>query len=294
MPEGFAASAKSAIKFVYGLTADHEDLTIELVRTDANRRTFDATVHDRIQQLAAQHNDTLKCPMLIEHAQEGSELRHRVRAYADTLTPDFFATEIFVLVGTSIYRIYADSEITESIRREEDRLREVAAHALPFVEGARGFCLGEACFNGRHDQETGEVLFRDPARPRSRVALRINAVGASPEESLLQRWDRNSGALARIFTSPFSTKRRGRMRLAGMDAEELLLHGRYQGNLVLEFEAESRRTIGSFAMPYIDLTLAQQGGQTGSDPGGPYWTLDEGVAVWDKILASLALRPGSV
>ena len=107
-------------------------------------------------------------------------------------------------------------------------------------------------------------------------------------ETLLQRWDSKQHLLKQIGGKD-EIVRRGKRRIADMDGEELLTKGLEDDLGSLLFGVESVRRDGSFAKPILSVRLT-----TGLRDEKSSWSPREAVPVWDAVVNSVRLRPGSV
>jgi hypothetical protein len=289
LPKGFSLGIEPVVELTYGLDSDFEVAEVTLMKERVGLAEFKQWVQLRAEQIAKKTHDRLLTPMLAADLQINEHAR-LLRRYASSLAPKGFDTEIFVLVDDLVVKVSA-STYNEEQQRIEERLKRIALQQLRKAPDAatagRGFCVGPLLVTAEQDQEIGSFHFKDPAYPDLLLEISVNAI-ANQDETLLQRWDSKQHLLKQIGGKD-EIVRRGKRRIADMDGEELLTKGLEDDLGSLLFGVESVRRDGSFAKPILSVRLT-----TSLRDEKSSWSTREAVPVWDAVVNSVRLRPGSV
>jgi hypothetical protein len=289
LPKGFSLGIEPVVELTYGLNSDFEVAEVTLMKEGVDLAEFKQRVQLRAAEIAKATHDKLPTSMLAADVQVNERAR-LLRRYASSLQSTAFDTELFVLVDDLFAKVSARSYDGE-YQRIEERLKRIALQQLRKAPDAatagRGFCVGPLLVTAEQDQEIGSFHFKDPAYPDLLLEISVNAI-ANQDETLLQRWDSKQHLLKQIGGKD-EIVRRGKRRIADMDGEELLTKGLEDDLGSLLFGVESVRRDGSFAKPILSIRLT-----TGLRDEKSSWSPREAVPVWDAVVNSVRLRPGSV
>lgn len=155
-----------------------------------------------------------------------------------------------------------------------------------------GFCFDHGIIVDPITAEQGEsvVMFvglKD--HPDVSIALDSHA-GIDPQESLLERDDKNDVRLQNL--SHFHTFRRGPLKIAGIQGEELLERiSEPNGTASQSFTWESISKKDDVFTPFLSLELSTGHSRTGGKPVNSSLSDAAALALWDRMLPSLRVRP---
>jgi hypothetical protein len=192
------------------------------------------------------------------------------------------------------------SDIDRTIQRSTDVLRNVTYRDNWTVPTERGFCINGALMGGpsRNSEGVEQYFLLQPGRPSLFSIKMREAVDLDLKYSLLkglpdlrkQLKDQGYSQYAHIL-------REGKRKIAGMDAEEVLLSikdGHFQA---FRFYLTAPGTPGSTAQPHTDIRLSLGAEpRDGLPPDQATSPVDEAgaIQVWDTLLNSMRLRPGAM
>lgn len=169
-----------------------------------------------------------------------------------------------------------------------------------------GFCVGPLLIQGRYSREEYEsASFRSKKYPDMLIVFDLFTGGSGRSSSLLQRANSPKNLL-NVFDIGYSTLRKGKLQVAGMDAQELGVRFSgpdREGNKRIEhkFKLEvDPPTDPNTQQSAIELNL-ETGLQEArkDDPAeeskelSSSLTDDEVVGLWDAIVKSIRPRPGA-
>jgi len=280
----------------YGIQGQGHKLRLTLLATNADQAAWTARVQQRIATLASERHATLKRPMLVMERAEAVGRSHILRSYERPRLPHVLRSEVFCLVGGAIAHLEAVSYRVAPDEAEQRLLSAAAALVAPEPESAPGpgMSLGPIRLTSDHAQEILAISYRHAEHADLRFSLRIDAMAAGGQPTLLQRWDRNLSQLMTHLPTRLRTLRRGPVALAGMTAEELLTEAPLDGRSVLKFSAESSRPRPAFAAPLVTLSLDTEPVGRPEHWPDPAWNVPVATQAWDAVTRSLRLRPGAV
>ncbi len=296
LPVGFEILDGSEATLYFGLNADAPQARVVLLAAQATPATWAARVQQRIATLGNARHQTLGRPMLVQERAIAAGRTHLLRSYEDPQLTHVLRSEVLCLVGSAIAHLEAESyrvapeEAEQRLLALAERLAAPASADAP----ASGLALGPLRAASDHVQEIATLNYRHASHAELLFSLRIDAMAANAQPTLLQRWDRNLPLLARALPGAPRTLRRGTLTLAGMAAEELLTQARLEGRTVQKFSAESSRPRPSLATPLLTLALDTEPVGPPERWPAPGWSEAEAVQAWDATTRSLRPRPGAV
>lgn len=293
LPAGFAITTGSRVILTYGLTADFVTTEVEVLETSADKAKLKALVANRAAQFAGEQHEKLKSSMLAANLAI-SETASLLRRFDDYSLTEYFNCELYALVGDTIVLAKA-SVYNNNIAPVEARLTRLLSQMTRpagTAQAGKGFMLGPVLIDTGHDQERSLLTLHDATQPDVWVQIYTTAISVDPEKSLIQRGDANE-PLVRAAGVTWDTLRKGQTRIAGMEADEVLIGYKQDGKTGYLFEAESRRAHPSFERQMLDIEL-QSGFLSGGRPAESSWSKAEMLAVWNALIKSVKLRPGAV
>jgi hypothetical protein len=297
LPEGFELLGETLVHLYFGLDADAVRVDFTLLTSRCTDEDFRLRVAKRIAELSAQRHRKLDRAMLVFERSIVAGRQHLIRSFDNIGLTNFFRSDIFTHVGAALVHLTALSK--EGAQEKNERyLMQVAEQLLPISAdetSQRGFAVGPVLIASKHQQEIGSIEFFSATTPDVSIIVNINALTPDTVPALLGRWDSNLPLVMRVMPGGPGTVRRGKVAIAGMGGEELLIKMQIHDRRVMKFFAESHRAEPSLASPLIELRLNTE--PLGVDEGDwkpPLWSEKETVAVWDRIVRSIRPRPGSV
>ena len=293
LPSGLAITDECRVTLTYGLGSDFVTTEVEVLDPHANESKLKAVVRSRSAKIAGEQNEELKISMLASNITI-SETAVMLRRFKSYLLTESFIIELYALVGDALVVAKA-SVYKNNIAPVEARLTKLLSQMSRPADPARagkGFVLGPVLIDAGQDQEHSSITLHDAARPDVWFAISTNAIGADPDKSLLQRGDAND-AKVRSLGAKWDTLRRGKIRIANMDAEEELIGYKAEGKTGFLFAAESQRTQPSFERQRLKFDLTS-GSLIGGAPAESSLSKSEMIAVWDVAIQSVRLRPAAV
>jgi hypothetical protein len=234
-------------------------------------------------------------------------LHSHLLIFKDLVDADYsFTTEGYLLAGSTMLtmksKIGPRDSVEQSIRLTTDEYRNITYRDNWTVPTERGFCINGALMSGpsRNSEGVEQYFLLQPGRP-SLFSIKMREavdVDLDPKYSLLkglpdlrkQLKDQGYSQYAHIL-------REGKRKIAGMDAEEVLLSikdGHFQA---FRFYLTAPGTPGSTAQPHTDIRLSLGAEpRDGLPPDQATSPVDEAgaIQVWDTLLNSMRLRPGAM
>ena len=158
-----------------------------------------------------------------------------------------------------------------------------------------GFCLGPIVVQGLYKAESASVTFRSDAEPDIMIAIDIDTYGRDEPGTLLQRMT-GPNSLLEIFDVRHTVVRKREMSIAGMHAQEWLGSvklGENADKKQFKFALETRRLKPGPAAPRIHIEFdTGQNDRHGNEHQNSL-TDQRATALWDSIITSIRLRPGT-
>ena len=240
---------------------------------------------------------------LLDHTEKISENEVLIRLWDDGLKKGggYRETEIHKL-SSGIYFFTRAKSYENDFPTKEKSLREFTSNisAYDVTKPAQpGLCLGPLLIGGSYGSEIiNSFAFRSTDFPDILLSFDMSTHSRDSETTLLQRAN-DPKNLLRIFDVSYSTVRKGKLQVAGMNAEELLIKFSSkdrEGNAHLEHKLmmETYRPTPSPSKPTIEARLIT--GQQGLDGTRHTSSLTDAevTALWDAVMKSIRLRPGAV
>lgn len=280
-----AGSDASDATFYFGHDADFKTVDVSVWAEGLDEKKFAASVTKRAHGIASETNYEKNAPMLMsqETWAPGEVL---LRYYASPDIGSAVLHEVHVLVR-GVHTVMRTKSFDGSHNSAEDRLRELLPTITPVEDSTRanGFCLGPVAIAVNADYEEATFRFGAGASARPvKLTLDLNTFRQPEDEpSLIDRGEAN---LAGLGVSP-SVLKKGRVQLAGRQAEQWLGSFDVDGARQLGFYAESNGTMASKSEPKIHLELLA-GGQApdGRQVSSPYADADA-IRLWDSVISTL-------
>lgn len=218
-----------------------------------------------------------------------------------------FDEEGYVLAGDTMLvmkSLVRPRDIQQSIERTTDVYRNITYRDDWAVPTERGFCIEGALIGGpsRNSELLHQGMVLQPGRPSLFLIDMRDAVDVDQQTSLLKTLpDLRRELRTQGYSGYVSVLRKGKRQVAGMDAEEVLFsirNGSVQlyrfyllapGNpdTVAQPHTEIRLNLGSATHPALRATLPPELATSPVDEAGA-------IQVWDTLLNSMHLRPGSM
>lgn len=293
LPSGLAITDECRVTLTYGLGTDFETVDVEVLDPHADQAKLKTLVRNRSAKIASEQNEELKVSMLASTVAI-SETAVMLRRFKSYLLTESFICELYVLVGDALIVAKA-SVYKNNIAPVEARLTKLLSQMSRPADMAhvgKGFALGPVLIDAGQDQEHSSITLHDAAHPDVWFEISTNAMGSDPDKSLLQRGNAND-VKVRALGAQWDTFRRGKIRIANMDAEEELIGYKAEGKTGFLFAAESERTQPSFERQRLKFDLTS-GSLIGGVPAESSLSKAEILAIWSSAIKSVRLRPGAL
>lgn len=183
---------------------------------------------------------------------------------------------------------YLDADHVPELAQIIKQLRSHAEHEVP---AEPGFCfernlIADPLTAGQNEATVAFIGLAD--HPDLSIALRTSA-GIKPDRTLLQRDAANDTVQEHSWA--FHSLRRGERMVNGMRGEELMYRVRERSAVTgHDFEWEAFSKVDSVFTPSLALEMSTGHGRPGQ-PVQASLTDAEAIALWDKMLSSLRVRP---
>ena len=296
LPAEFEQLLSSDVELIYGLDKNFRKVSVKVVRETGSRPSFDQIASRRAMELAAvEHADSpSKTQLAIQKRVDGNTIlvRSHYLSLVDSYNSDFFS-EYGDVVGSFAARTHTEGDV-EVIERGVFEVVKKTRFLKATDQAGRGTCLGPLLIDAGQDGERFSVAFRAVSRPDAFISIDMNSMLAKSDGGLLKRWDSKVGMLNKLnFES--TTLRRGSVVIGGAPGEELLTKGKDHGHVILGFTAEPLQTKpATFASPSMAINMNVGGQLPSAEYADASWSDAEALAIWDRIVKSIRLRPGAV
>ena len=294
VPSEFSLNG-SDVELTFGLTADFTKVEVTVKSFAESASTFEDFVRKRSNEIASERHDKLVDTSMLVETIPISPVAVILRAYRDSYTTKSFRSELLALVGNIILTCEQDSYgEPPAAAVQQLKLLSTQIKYRESTDGGKGFRFGHLLLASEHDQEHGTIYFRSEKAPGVTIEFYVDAISPDPSPSLLGRWHAPGWDTAMIGPRP-DVVREGPITLAGMQGEELLTKGQFRkGRVDVKYSAESKRRNPSFATPYMTIGLDTVPRVAPEQTPPASWTVLDATVVWDAVVKSVRLRPGSV
>jgi hypothetical protein len=219
-----------------------------------------------------------------------------------------FTAEGYVHVGSTMLTMRssaASDGVQKYIDLTTDEFRHIFYRDDWTVPAERGFCINGALIGGpsRNSEDVTQSFILLPGR-RSLLVIQMSAaVEDDPNTSLLKSLsDLKQQLHDQGYSHYVHILRKGKRKVAGMDAEEVLFSIRDGKTQLFRFYLLASGNSATTAKPRIDIQLElgdaltdydKEQGETQETMNSP---VDEAGAIqaWDTLLNSMRLRPGAM
>lgn len=292
-------SLRGDVDLVYGLDKNFKTVKVEVLRESGMTPTFDALVNKKVAELTAQSNEDVPSKNMLAGWRKIDEDTVLIRANTEISERGFFTALVVVQRGAAVGLVTAD--IFDHDKPEDIEAKALAvAKSISFVsdpeKAGKGTCLGPLLINANQDGEWISVSGRSASHPDVNVDIHVNSLVAESDGGLLKRVEEKSGPMAKMGML-FKPIRKGNVVIAGRPGEEFLESDKdEQGKVFRLYNAETLITKPStFSEPSFTFHL-NMGGQLPNSDQYVDASFDEAqsLALWDSIIKSIRLRPGSI
>ncbi|WP_439668585.1 T6SS immunity protein Tli4 family protein [Cupriavidus necator] len=260
------------------------------------REDFNRMVRGREQELKTAKNKRTGLPMLLNMERWGSNAVI-FRRYANGQVDGYFVIELHLLADDIRYTIFRTDVLEfEDMESEESRLKALAAQTRTYTDpeaAGPGFCVKGVVLNDVHDEETAMFNFQSESHKDLLFEVYSRAL-VRQDEGLLARVEGRMEGAPLAMRLALHTLRKGKRKVAGMEAEELLEHFKEKGYRMQGFTMETRRSSPAYMQPQMSLELTGGGQISGADYVDSSLSNDEALELWDKVVSSIRPRPGAV
>ncbi|MDH5823749.1 T6SS immunity protein Tli4 family protein [Luteimonas sp. RD2P54] len=271
-----------------------------------SREAFDASVKERLSQLASESNEYGN-PSLERQEEFRGRGSSGIVAYYGRSKPDYWFehgvrvegsegvnVEAWVAHDTTGYHLYGEQLHAE---RSSDNARSLATRLMHAEVGEvptePGFCIERGIItdpplSGQRENVTFFFEFRQYPDLKGKLT---STMPAQPPESLIRRMSSKEGISA-VDQARISTLREGGRSVNGIAGEEVLeSYAEDGGRHTRLFSWEAPGKKGSRDEPTLSLELESE---EGGNAVASSLSDDDAVALWDAILESIRLRPGAI
>ncbi|WP_407351272.1 T6SS immunity protein Tli4 family protein [Luteimonas sp. R10] len=280
--------------FYYGHDADFRAVNVTVIAQPVTSEQFDAAVTGRADELASGINYETNASMLLGR-EAWSPTQVRLSSYASVDIADAQVHELHVLVGDAHVAInttaFEPTQIPDAERRLRNILAGVSKVDAPEHAGP-GVCLGPVVVDAGSDYEELQLSYRvaDRAHSDLRFQVSLNTFRQPDDEpSLIARGESN---LAGLGVRPKALQK-GKRQLAGLEGEQWLGRFEEDGRRQHGFYAETGIRSPSPQHPKLMLELFTGGEDHNGHAAESSLDDEQAIALWDRIVASLRVRPGA-
>ncbi|WP_162455177.1 T6SS immunity protein Tli4 family protein [Pseudoxanthomonas kalamensis] len=314
LPETFRVNYRvSSVTLYFGRDENFETVDVQISEEGISSDEYIAAVEKRSEQIAAETSDVTNGSMLLLKEEIESDevlLRYQKSDISDRSQ----VHEVHLLIS-GVHVFLKANSYQGVIAPVEARLIKLAKriHAVSDLKNAGpGFCLGPIVIDAENDYELADVHFRDGNRAHRDVSLDIEMNTFKQDGDASRLVDRIDSVMSTFGFGP-KVFRKGQTQLAGMPAEEWLGRHREDGRTQHAFSIESYPLSPGIGSAVLQLRM-KTGGRIPNLPtkGLPSYIPvtpdpasmsteevdtslndDEAVSLWDAIIESIRLRPGS-
>ena len=296
IPDVFIPTAATYAQFYYGLGQNFRTVDFSVPVASGGQSALDAWVAKRVGDLrSTYHFESASKNMLAadRHLDDGSRL---IRAYKDSRSSDILKSELYSRQGpaTALFsRPVYPHENGDEIDASLIKIASKSSYMAPGATAGRGACLGQVTVDAGQDAEIFHPSFQSVQYPDVIISIDMNSVVAESDGGLFARVNAKSDLLAKLLYRS-DVLRKDKMTIGGRPAEEILEAGKDHDKIVRSFTAETVLSSPStFAQPLISIDMVM-GGQVKNDYRDASLTEAQALALWDAIVKSIRIRPGSL
>lgn len=295
------ASLRGEVELYFGLDRNSRRVKVEVLKRHGDLGSFDSAVAAQISDLVRNFDaDTPSKNMLANQRRINAEtvlvLEHR-----EPTMMGYYRVLVIAKIGDAIALFKADVFKQDKPDNIESKVLAVAAqtrYGVDWRHEGKGTCIGPLIIDAGQDGEKFDVGARGKVHADLSLSLSFNSLLAETDGGLLKRVDSKAGVLAKLGAAG-STVRRGGVDIAGRRAEELVDEDKEEGKKIRLFVAETSMTSAStLSEPRVHVEMSLGGrikaAENQSVYVDPSLGREESLAVWDAILRSIRLRPGSL
>lgn len=285
------------VELYYGLGNDFQTAKLELVSVTAAKAEFESALGRRLADLTKDQDDSTPSKNMLAATRRLDEQTAFVLAHAEPVMHGYFLAEVLLLRGRSIGRLTRKVYNTEQPKNIEAELVELARRTVPFDDASRatkGTCLGPLLLEGGQDGEVFTVSLRSSRHPELSMQIMTNSIIAESDGGLLHRVDAKASLLASLGATGH-TLRRGNAQVAGRPAQELIESAKDHDKTIRQFDVETSLVKpSSIAEPQVHIDMSMGGQLPSGDYVEPSLSESASVQLWDAVVKSVRVRPGSI
>ena len=289
------------VTLIYGLDKSFTSVQVEVLNEKGGDAALKAAVASTSAELTARFDAKTPSKNRLAAEERIDDNTVYVLEHSEPTMRGYYRVVVLARVGEAAARFSSDVYPRDKPEDIRSRVLRVVARTRfagsASVEGP-GTCLGPLVIDAGQDGERFSVGGRGTTHPEMSLSISINSLLAESDGSLLERVDRKAGVLAQLGVTG-RPMRRGKVLIADRAAEELVDEEEAKGKVVRLFVAETVLTEPStFARPRLHIEMEFGGSpKNGDKPSAhinPSLGPDDSLAVWDAMIRSIRLRPGSV
>jgi Tle cognate immunity protein 4 C-terminal domain len=297
LPAALEQSPLSEVELYYGLTKDFETVKVRVADQTRSPTALKKLVDARVADLQANHHFESPSKNMFAARVVLADGVEAVQSYKSSRRIETLNHEVFFDRGAAVGLASAFSFKGDSPEQLQQRLFMVAKSSQatgPDINTVKpGTCLGPLVIDAGQDGEVFGVAFTSTRIKDLFITIDMNSMVAKSDGGLLARRAANSGLLAKLnFQS--TVLRKGASTIGGRPAEELLEAGKDREKRVLGFYGETLlQSPSRFDAPQIAIEM-KMGGQVEGLYIDASLSDKEALLLWDAVIKSIRLRPGSM
>ena len=287
------------VDLIYGLDRNFKIIKAAVLPTEGPHRTLQSIVDSKVSELTSTYDaDTPNKNMLAETRRIDKDLTLIVGHKEPTMM-GYYQVFVIARIGGAVGMFTGDVFNRDRLNDIETNVLNVAKHTryMPDAQQSKGTCVGPFIIDAGQDGERFAWGTRSTEHTDLTLEITVNSLLAETDGGLLKRVQSKAGMLTALGSTG-STVRSGKVTIAGRVAEELVNEEQTEGKTMRLFVAETLLNSPSTkAEPRIHIEMSLGGQvQTGSNQStlvDPSIARSESLALWDAIVKSIRLRPGS-
>ena len=289
------------VELVYGLDKNFKTVRVEVLRSAGAAATFESEVAAQLAELTRDYDAATPSKNMLARQQRIDKDTVLVLGHQEPTMMGYYRVLVIARIGESIALFRADVFKQNKPEDIESRVLAVAGHTRYVPEArpqGKGTCIGPLIIDAGQDGERFNVGAKGTAHADLSLSFSINSMLAETDGGLFKRVDDKASVLTKLGAGG-STLRRGTITMAGRRAEELVDEYKEEGKAVRLFVAETLLMAPStLSEPRVHIEMSIGGrikaGENKAVFVDPSLGKAESMAVWDAVVRSVRLRPGSV
>lgn len=289
------------VELYFGLDKSFRTVKAEVLRTDGGIAAFDAAVATQLAKLTSSFDADTPSKNMLANQQSLDKDTVLLLEHLEPTMSGYYRVLVISRIGNAVALFESDVFKQDKPEEIESRVLAVARqtrYAADLQHEGKGTCIGPLIIDAGQDGERFSIGARGTTHVDLSLSFSINSLLTETDGGLLKRIDDKAGALAKLGGA-ISRLRRGNVDIARRRAEELVEEDQEEGKTVRLFVAETVLTHPStLSEPRLRIEMSL-GGQISAHENksvhvGPSLEKEDSLALWDSLIKSFRIRPGSV